>query len=225
MIRGVIFDLDGTLLDSIGVYTEAFNRGIGKWGHKPVSQEEIASFLNRAASLAEILWTIFPFLSDEEVSAYKREILKAYLDLEKEKVFLQPGAREVLRELREMGLRVGVVTGRATKGEEKWMELRRLEVDHLIEVMITGAEAARKPSPEGIIRCLEILNLSPGECVFVGDSEADIEMGKAAGVLTVVIPKGVASLEALKKREPDMILSRLEELPLWIRSSSRDHPS
>ncbi len=225
MIRGVIFDLDGTLLDSIGVYTEAFNRGIGKWGHKPVSQERIASFLNRGASLAEILKALFPFLSDEEVSAYKQEILKAYLDLEKEKVFLQPGAREVLLELREMGLRVGVVTGRATRGEEKWMELRRLGVDHLIEVMITGAEAARKPSPEGIVRCLEILKLSPGECVFVGDSEADIEMGKAAGVLTAVIPKGVASLEALKKREPDVILSKLEELPLWIRSSSRDHPS
>jgi phosphoglycolate phosphatase len=215
-IKGVIFDLDGTLIDSLETYTKAFNQGVARFKLSPISKEELAAFLNRALGMRKILAERYLFLSAETIAECNEEIVKAYLNLYKEGVTLKPGAKEVLTQLKEMGLRIGIVTGRTTLGEEKWLELRRLGIDQFIEAIITGADAPRKPAPDGIIKCLQELGLSPEECVFVGDSQADIITGKGAGVFTVAIPSGVAKEEILSKEGPEAMINDLTELPFRI---------
>jgi pyrophosphatase PpaX len=222
-IKGVIFDLDGTLIDSLETYIQALNQGIKGFNLAPVSKEELASLLNRAVPLEQILQQLFPTqLSDREKRLdCIKETIKAYQKLE-QNVSLKPGAAQVLSSLKEMGLKVGIVTGRTTSGEQKWLELRRLNIDQFIDVIITGADAERKPAPEGLIKCAQELGLSAEECVFVGDSQADIITGKAAGVMTIAISTGVAQEGALSQESPDAIVDSLAELLSRIRDLSRN---
>lgn len=217
-IKGVIFDLDGTLIDTLEAYARAFNQGIEKFGLKPVSEEKLAFFLNWGLPLEKILLEISPttFRKDGPRLQCLEEIGKAYSELEEENVILKPGVEEVLPGLREMGLKIGIVTGRMTSGELKWRELRRLGVDHYIDAMVTGAEAERKPAIGSLMECIKMLGLSPKDCVLVGDSQADILTGKAAGVMTVALPTGVASRETLSKDNPAVILDSLADLTGYI---------
>ncbi len=223
-IKGVIFDLDGTLIDSLETYTQAFNQGIGKFGLGPVTNEELATLLNRALGLEDILLELFPSkLEDKEARLHcMKEMRNAYVKLEGENVLLKPGAVEVLPLLSKMGLKIGIVTARTTSGERKWAELRRLNIDQFIDVMVTAAEAKRKPSPEGVIKCAKELGLSPEECVLVGDSQADLIAGRAAGTMTIAITSGVAKEELLSKETPLVIINNLAELPSILGSLVRE---
>ncbi|MFC2008406.1 HAD family hydrolase [Chloroflexota bacterium] len=219
-IKGVIFDLDGTLIDTLEVYIKAFNRGIERFGLEPISREKLDTFLNQALALETILIEIFPatFQDNEARSQCLAEIVDAYLELQESDVSLRPGGMEVLSQLKETGVKIGIVTGRTTSGETKWLELRRLGIDRFIDCMVTGADAPRKPAPDGIIKCAQQLGLSPAECITVGDSQADIITGKAAGTITVAIAGGVATEEALRQEKPDYIISNLAQLPSLLSS-------
>ncbi len=213
-IKGVIFDLDGTLIDTLETYIQAFNRGIGRFNLEPITKEKLAAFLNRDLGLENILLELFPSLFEEREARLQcfEEIRSAYLELEKENVLLKPGVDEVLPLLKGMGIKIGIVTGRTTSGQDKWIELSRLGIDSFIDAMVTGAEAERKPSPEGLLKCARELGLSLEDCVMIGDSQADIITGRAAGVVTLAIASGVAREELLSKEHPTAIINSLTEL-------------
>jgi HAD superfamily hydrolase (TIGR01509 family) len=213
-IKGVIFDLDQTLIDSLQAFTEAFNRGIERLGLDPVTEEMVASFLDNGWGMEKMLSEAFPsvFFEEETRKQCQDEIRQAYLELEPEKVVLKSGVERTLRSLKEKGAKIGIVTGRMSKGDGKWLELRRLNIHHYIDAMITAAEAPAKPAPDGLISCAKALGLLTEECVYVGDSRLDIRAGKKAGLLTVGIQTGVAGKELLVKEGPDYILGEVPEL-------------
>ncbi len=213
-IKGVIFDLDETIIDSLGAYTEAFNTAMRIFGLAPVTDERIAYFLDQGLRLGEILLGLFPsvFEEDRKRQTGEDEIRKAYLGLEAQKVRLKPGVKRALQSLKERGVKIGIVTGRMVSGERKWRELRRLNIHQFIDVMVTAAEAPAKPAPDGLIKCIRELELSAEECVFVGDSSVDVIAGKKAGVMTVAVHTGVASKERLTEQGPDYVLADLNLL-------------
>lgn len=217
-IKGVIFDLDETIINSLGAYTEVFNRGTRIFGLEPVTDEIIARFLDNGFRLGQMLLELYPsvFEEEEKRKACEDEIRKAYLELEGHKVVLKPGAKRTLQSLKEMGVKIGIVTGRRTQGERKWLELRRLNIRRFIDAMVTAAEAPPKPAPDGLIKCMKELGLSAKECVFIGDSRIDVMAGKKAGVRTVALHTGVASKELLAEQGPDYILSDLNSLLSYL---------
>jgi HAD superfamily hydrolase (TIGR01509 family) len=222
-IKGVIFDLDGTIIDSLETYTQAFNRGLEQLHEEPIPKNELAALLNTGLGLKDTIMKRYSSLDQETAEKYFEEIRDAYLELEKEGVRLQPGAREVLSRLKARGVKIGIVTGRTTSGEGRWHELRRLNAAQFIDVMITGADSARnKPAPDGLIKCIRELGLSAQECVFVGDSQADLLTGKAAGVKTIGITTGVAEKGALTLEKPNAIIDSMAELTSWIESWEQD---
>ena len=213
-IKGVIFDLDETIIDSLGTYTEAFNIGTRTFGLEPVTEERIAHFLDKGFRLGKILLELFPsvFEDDRNRQACEDEIRNAYLELEAQKVMLKPEVKRTLQSLKDRGVKIGIVTGRMTKGERKWLELRRLSIHQFVDSMVTGAEAPAKPAPDGLIKCIKELGLSVKECIFVGDSRVDVIAGRKAGVKTVAIHTGVAGKELLAEEGPDYLLSNLNLL-------------
>ena len=213
-IEGVIFDLDQTLIDSLEAFTEAFNRGIKRLGLGPVGKETVASFLDNGWRMDKMLSETFPsvFFEEETRKQCQDETRKAYLELEPEKVTVKSGVERTLRSLKEKGVKIGIVTGRTTKGDAKWLELRRLNIHQYIDAMVTAAEAPGKPAPDGLISCIKALGLSAEKCVYVGDSRLDMRAGKQAGLLTVGILTGVAGKELLLKEGPDYILGGVSEL-------------
>jgi len=217
-IKGVIFDLDGTLIDSLGTYTEAFNRGVRMFGLEPVTAEHIARFLDEGLRLSQMLLELSPSVFEEEGKRgiCENEIRRAYVELEPKGVMLKPRVKRTLQLLKDRGMKIGIVTGRRSQGERKWLELRRLNIHRFIDAMVTGAEAPAKPSPDGLITCIQELGLSAEECVFVGDSRIDVMAGKRAGVRTIAVHSGVAGRELLAGQEPDCILADLKSLSLYI---------
>lgn len=213
-IKGVIFDLDETIIDSLEAYTAAFNTGTSIFGLETVTSKRIARYLDKGFRLGDILITFFPlvFKDDSKRQECHDEILKAYLTMETEKVRLKHGAECTLRWLKAEGFKIGIVTGRTTMGDSKWRELRRLNIHQFVDVMVTGAEAPPKPAPDGLIKCLEELGLAPDECLFVGDSSVDVIAGKKAGVRTASVHTGVANKKLLTEQKPDFVIDDLSSL-------------
>ena len=213
-IRGVIFDLDGTLIESLEAVTQAFNGVIQSFGLEPVSKDSLVAFFNRSERLQNILLEIAPHVFKNEETRRKcmEELRKAYFRIEKESVVLMPGAKEVLSSLKMQGLKVGVVTARMTVGDRKWLELRRLNIARYIDAMVTGGEAPRKPAPDGIVKCLEKLHLSAEEVIFVGDTPTDIIAGRRANIRVVAVSTGTADREKLAAEKPTAVIDNLSQL-------------
>ena len=98
------------------------------------------------------------------------------------------------------------------KPERLGPELKELGIDHFIDVVVTSAVSKRKPAPDTVIECVELLNILPEECIMIGDSQADIIAGKAAGVGTVGVATGVASISVLAQESPDFVFDNLLSL-------------
>jgi len=213
MIKAVIFDLDGTILDSIDTYWYAFNAAVATFKLQPVNKERLLVLMSQGANLAEILCSFYPTLRLETgsnmVERIKAEIRKQYLVHGGDEVRLTSGTQELLRLLRLRGLKIGIVTSRAIPPGRQWEELEKLQVAHFFDAMVTGAEAPRKPAPDTIIECLKRLKLLPEEAIFVGDSQADMMAAKAAGLRTVAVTTGVSHKEVLLEESPDFIFNNL----------------
>jgi len=215
MIRAVIFDLDGTVLDSIDAYWRAFNAAVAAFKLEPVAKERLLALMSQGANLAEILCSLYPALRLEPgssiVERIKTEIREEYLAHGEGEVGLISGAQELFELLRLRGLKIGIVTSRAIPPERQWLGLEKLHVAQFIDAIVTGAEAQRKPAPDMIIECLRRLELSPQESIFVGDSQADVVAAKAAGLRTVAVTTGAGDMQALLAESPDFIFKDLLE--------------
>ena len=213
MVKGVIFDLDGTIVDSLDTLWRAFNDGVTAFKLEPVGQERLFGLMNQGIGLADILGEIYPELRSESSSktvvGIMSEIKKDYLAQCLEEVGLSGGVPELFSRLRARGLKIGVVTSRTVTPEKMWREFGRLGVTQFIDAVVTATESRRKPAPEPVIECLKRLELLPGECIFVGDSQADMRAGKASGVGTVAIATGVSAREDLEAESPDFVFSNL----------------
>lgn len=217
MIKAVILDLDGTILNSVDAFWRAFNVGVTHFELLPVAKERLLELMGEGVGLAEILRDIYRELTSEPgimmVDEIEREIRRAYLagggDVE---VGLTEGARELLNQLKGKGIKIGIVTGRTIASERQWQQLAKLNVAHLIDVVVTAAVTRRKPAPDTINICLEKLELRPNECLFIGDSPADIAAGKAAGVRTVALTTGVTPSQVLSVKSPDFMFDNLYRL-------------
>jgi len=221
IIKGVIFDLDGTLIDSLETYCMAFNRIVERYGLKPIDIREISDFLNQFISLEQLLEKLYPSLGPDEIQDFMLEMRKEFIALAKHHITLKPDAREVLISLKDKGMKIGVATGRMSRGDGKWRELKNLGINILVDTVVTAGETKPKPDPASLIKCAEQLALSLDECIFVGDSTVDVIAGKNAGVKVIAIPSGVATREQLSEEKPDFFIDSLSNLPAQIEAISK----
>ncbi len=220
-IKGVIFDLDGTLIDSLEVYVKALNEGLKEYNVPPITRQELARYLNQATPIEEILRNVSRKFQDQDLNREcKEKVFKAYLEFEPEEIPLLPNVRELLQELKDRGLKIGILTARTSVGENKWREIKRLNIADYVDVIISAGESKRKPDPDGIFKCLEELGLSKNNVIFVGDSVADVQTGKNAKVYTVAVITGVGSPEDLKSTGADNIIENIMDLLSIIEKES-----
>jgi len=219
-IKGIIFDLDGTLIDSLVAYRMAFDHSVERYNLKPIDIRELNDFLNQFLSLEEVLKKLYPSLNPEDIQEFMLGMRNEFIALSKDYITLKPHAREVLLSLKDQGMKIGIATGRMSKGDGKWRELKNLKIDSLIDIVVTAGETKPKPDPASLIKCAEELGLSMDKCVFVGDSRADVIAGRSAGILVMAVPTGVASRDQLIKEMPDFLLDCLSQVPTYIKSIS-----
>ena len=213
-IKAAIFDLDGTLIDSLQVFYKDINEIFKRVGLPPVRKETIFDIMREGKSPWD---SLLPHDIEN-----KEELLKHCLAIDNEiwagiyekEADVFPKTGETLKRIKNAGMKIGIVTS----GWEKKNEIKKLlikkDVYLLIDVMITRKDVARsKPAPDPILECIVRLGLTPEECLYVGDSPSDIMAGKAAGVVTVGVLTGVSDYERLEKEKPSLIINEVSELP------------
>jgi phosphoglycolate phosphatase len=214
----VIFDIDGTLIDSFSAYYSVFNKGINQYKLGPVSREFLTDCLKRGLSLAEIIRKISPsYLNESIIEKCKKEILELFLKVEGGEVSPFPGINELFRDLKDRGIKIGIATGRMSFPEDEWKRFKRFGLDRFIDTIVTSKEVERrKPAPDTIIECARRLNVPVGECLVVGDTESDIIAARKAGAIPVAVNTGQDNMDLLMKEKPEYIFRNLNDLNILL---------
>lgn len=222
-IRGVIFDIDGTLVDSFSAFTSVFNKGISQFDLRPVSQQFLTHFLKKGLNLTEMLRMIFPTKTDESlIERFKREILEDFLEIEASEVKPFPGINELFRDLKDRDLKIGIATGRTSMPENEWNRFKRFGLESFIDSIVTSREVTRrKPAPDAIIECAKRMNVPVEKCLVVGDTEADIIATRRAGGIPVAILTGEDHLDLFEGEKPEFIFKNLTEFALFLEEQER----
>ncbi len=222
-IQGVIFDIDGTLVDTFPPFTSVFNKEISQFDLRPVSQQFLVQSLRKGANLADVLRRIFPLPTDESlIERCQREILQHFLKIEAGEVKPFPGINRLFGNLKEKGIKIGIATGRMSMPEKEWDRFKRLGLERLIDSIVTSREvASRKPAPDALVACAQRMNVPVEACLVVGDTEDDILATRKAGGIPVAILAEEDHLDLSESEQPEFIFKNLVELTLFLEEEER----
>ena len=219
-IKALIFDIDGTLVDSFEVYHRVFNQGIADYGVEEVPRDVLRELLAKNLSLREILQEVFPSpIDDATYERCREKILRLYREAELEGVKAFPGTEKLFRYLQDTGIKIGIATGRMSSVDDEWIRFRRLGLHTFISTIVTSREVEhRKPASDVIIECARRLGIPAEQCVVVGDTEPDIIAARMAGAIAVSVTTGHEDEEVLQKAKPDVVLKSINDLVPYLKS-------
>ncbi len=208
MVRAVIFDSDGTLLDSFEAIVGAYEHVAGVFGYTPPTAAMVREQLRHAPPLPAILKSFFPNEDVEELLRANNEYIISRFN---DSVRRFEGLDTSLQRLRELGFKLAVVTG----GNHKIQQV--LEAHGIAQYFMSVVHCERvvksKPDPEGFVLALEECGVLPHEAIMVGDSPTDIMAGKnGQAAATIGVTHGNASREDLVAADADYIVDSLPEL-------------
>jgi pyrophosphatase PpaX len=204
---GILFDLDGTLVDSLDLILASYHHTMQEHlGGTPPDDEWLRTMgrplrvqLGEFASSPEQLEAMFETYIAHNHSNHDRLIRPFPLML------------EAIATLHGAGYRLGVVTSKI--GEHAQRELRTCGIDSYFETLVSADDVTRpKPDPEPVTLALERLDLDAGDALFVGDSLYDLQAGRAAGVTTAAALWGPFGRAHLGEGRPDYWLDHISSL-------------
>lgn len=204
--RVYLFDLDGTLLDSARDICGALQQVLDTAPDAPpVTFDYLKSYIGR--HLFDLFGDVFPGAGQERMDDLLVEYRRIYLARGHQLTSVYPGVAEGLALL---GGRKGTATTKGTPTTGAILEQFGL-IQYFDHVQGTDGFPC-KPAPDVILRALDAMQASPAECLFVGDSAADMEAGRRAGVATCAVTYGYGQPEALAKFSPDYWVDDLRKL-------------
>jgi phosphoglycolate phosphatase len=206
LIRGIIFDFDGTLIDSYEAIAESLNHVRSTFELSPLPMEEIKGMVGHG--LEQLIdRAVGPDRIEEGVKLFRQ----SYATLCERKTSILPQVKETLDELDRRGYRMAIATNKPSYFARDI--LRALEIEHLFAEVLGPNDVQRpKPDPEMLESIMMRVGLSPDEVVYIGDMLIDIEVARRAGVAAYAIPTGSASRESLLQGRPDRVLHRFSDL-------------
>jgi len=210
-IKGIFFDLDGTILDTKGAYLEAARAAFLATGqqipHSTVALE-IPRRLEQKQPISDIVKT--------DRHKFLKIFLKSFYEISRSKSIPIPGTHKTL-ELLSRKTKLSMITLRYAPSIAIVNELEQFGLSKYFSNVITALDTDEpKPSPKGLIKAVTAMNIQTSDCLVVGDSILDIKMGEAAGVKTVAVLSGLYSRTELSKEKPHLILNDISELPKFI---------
>jgi phosphoglycolate phosphatase len=197
-LRAVLFDLDGTLVDSLGDLTEAVNHVLEAYSLPLLCENDVRIRVGKGSR--NLLQQVLPGFSEVDIDralgmflAYSREHIA-------DKSRLYPGILDTLRDLAARGTKMAVITN---KNEDLCLLLLHdLGIDGLFECACGGdTYPERKPSPLPLLKTAERLGVPPRSCVMIGDSINDVESGRGAAMMTIACTWGYGDVTELDRAD------------------------
>ena len=214
-VDAIMFDLDGTLIDTVPIYYKIIDIVFAELGLPQVSRETLLE----AMADGDFDWDCVLPENMKPRRAELSEKARAVIDeiappMFHKEIRLIPGTDEIFREIAVSGMKIGLVTSSpAQQMPVKMIPLNNAGLQRQLEVIVTADDVRhKKPSAEPLVKCSEKLGVSLTKCVYVGDTRVDIRAGKAAGMKTVGVLTGFDNYDALKNEMPDAIISSIARL-------------
>ena len=211
--RAIIFDWDGTLLDSTHHIVGALRGACGDLGLRVPSREEAGWVIG--LSLQAALYRLAPDLDagrmDEFIDRYRTHFMALQHEMH-----LFEGQAQLLRDLSTAGAILGVATGKSRRGLDE--SIRRLDLHGLFGATRTADDARGKPDPDMLLQLLDVLSLTPDTVLMVGDTTHDVLMAQAAGVDSLAVSYGAHAAHLLASARPTAQVDTVADMQAWIRA-------
>ncbi|MCX8151022.1 MAG: HAD family hydrolase [Candidatus Bathyarchaeota archaeon] len=210
-VKGILLDLDGTVLDTKDAYVAAAKNAFKKLGlcePKNGIALEIPKRIEQKLPLADLVGC--------DSSQFLDVYLKGFYNISSNKTRPFPHVIETLAALSQKA-KLAIITMRFVPKEIVIKELKQFGLEgHFTQVFTALDTDKPKPSPEALIKAAKAIDVKMDECAIVGDSVIDVQAGKAAQTNTVAVLSGLYSREELAKTNPDLIIKNIKELPKFI---------
>ncbi len=211
----VVFDLDGTLLNTLCDLTNCFNYAITQFGYPKRTKEEIKSFVGNGIKTA--IEKALPYkIDNDELNKIVEVFKKYYLEHMQENTKPYDGIIEMLKDLHERGYKTAVVSN---KYDDAVNGLCDKYFRGLVDTATgEGYGIRKKPEADGVLKVLNELKIKPENAVYVGDSEVDIQTAKNAGIPCISVLWGFKDRDFLEKNgakcfaeTPDDVIKIIEK--------------
>lgn len=210
----VIFDWDGTLMDSEARIVAAIQASAQR-AKMPVLPYHVSKQII-GLSLEKAILTLYPGASEAVVDVMAKGYTEFFLNECDVPMIPFPGAETLLQTLRALGVKVAIATGKSRRGLDQ--VLADLAFTDYFDLTRTPVEAESKPSPLMLQQILEALNLEVEQAVMVGDTEFDMEMAQAIGMDRIALSHGVHDLEVLQSYQPIATFDDLLTMQAWLKN-------
>jgi 2-phosphoglycolate phosphatase len=211
--RAVIFDCDGTLVDSYQAITASVNHVRARHGLSPLSEAEVRRHVGRGP--ANLLQHTVP---DSNLEADLAEYKAHHPSVLKSGSRLLPHVAEELSALHQRGLRLAVCSNKLRTFTLQLLDI--LGIGRYFQAVIGPEDAPRlKPAPDMLLAALGRLGVSAAEALYIGDMAVDIETARAAGVTVWVVRTGSDTMATLRAAKPDRVLEDLGNLSALLGQS------
>lgn len=206
--RLVVFDWDGTLMDSTGQIVTAASGAIAQLGLPERPPEAIRDIIG--LGLREAWQRLFPELGADAFMPFVEAYRDHFLAPETQSACLFSGALEVVAELAERGFLLAVATGKSRRGLDR--DLAATGLDRYMAASRTADETRSKPNPDMLLELMARLEVAADATLMVGDTEWDLEMARRAGVPAVAVSYGAHAPERLHPFAPRACIDAIGEL-------------
>ena len=219
-LSAVLFDLDGTLLDTVADIALALNRTMLEYGCNPLAESEVRRMIGRGSPILieRAAAAQGRSLDDAAQAAMLERFFHHYGELEEsneDRARPYPGAAESLHAVHHVGVRTAVVTNKQHRFADAL--LRRLGLAGWVDVVVGGDTCVRrKPDPQPLLFACESLQVPLSESLMVGDSVNDVQAARAAGIPVVCVSYGYNEGRDPRTLDCDSLLDSLADLPALI---------
>ena len=204
----VIFDWDGTLLDSLAKIANCMKLAAADAGLEPRSEQEIRGIVG--LGLQEALETLYPKETQAPLNVLRERYSHHFIVADQKPCEFFPGVQDTLGELKSSGHHIAVATGKSRKGLNR--VLGNLAMEDYFHATRCADETSSKPNPLMLSELLSELDFDVADALMVGDTEFDLGMAENLGMRRVGVSYGAHSHERLRKHQPEAIIDNMDEL-------------
>jgi phosphoglycolate phosphatase len=211
MRAAVLFDLDGTLIETVPEIARAVNLTLGDFDRAPIELTQIRDWIGHGTGwLMEQAWAAEPprAINSPAWDVVMSRFVTRYFETAGTESHLYEGVADTLARLERDGIGCCIVTNKETRFTERVLEAHGLS--SAFDCVISGDTLpTKKPDPAGIDECLRACGVSKDQALFVGDSLTDVRTARAAGIPVWAVPYGYNHGQPIETTEPDRVIPNI----------------